>query len=357
VADSTQVILDGARGEGGGQILRTALSLSLITGKPFRIENIRQNRKPNGIRPQHLASIRGAEAISGSSSEGAEVGSSTLEFRPAQVRSGSYLLDVGTAGSTTLVLQCLFYPLALAGGGELTLRGGTHVNHSPSYHYLVRVWLAAMRAYGFRAEAHLRHAGFYPEGSGEFRISILPPSEPPTLVDLPSRGTLQEMEVMSFVGGLPFDIAERQARSAVSALRERGIYCNAENLPLPTTRSAGTAVFIWAQFENTFAGFTALGEKGVPAERVGREAADDVARFMESAGAIDEHLADQLLVPAALLAAGKLGEVSPGTTRFTTSRVTNHLTTHAWVLEAFLPVKIEVDAQGTVEVRPTSATC
>jgi RNA 3'-terminal phosphate cyclase (ATP) len=345
--------LDGARGEGGGQILRTALSLSLITGKPFRIENVRANRKPNGLRPQHLASVRGAEAISGGHSEGAEVGASTLAFWPQRTKPGNYLIDVGTAGSTTLVFQCLFFPLALAGGGELTLRGGTHVPHSPSYHYLARVWLNAMRAYGLRAEPHLRHAGFYPEGSGEFRVSIPPSSEPPTLVDLPSRGTLQEMQVMSFVGGLPFDIAERQAKAAVTSLHKHGIYCHAENLPLPTTRSAGTAVFIWAQFENTFAGFTALGERGLPAEDVGLEAAEQVAQFMQSAGAIDEHLADQLLVPAALLAGGQLGPSSPATTRFMPSRVTEHLTTNAWVLEAFLPVKIEVDASsGSVTVRP-----
>src|SRR5205823_4585548 len=132
--------LDGSEGEGGGQILRTALTLSLITQAPFRITRIRANRDPSGLRPQHLACVRGAEAISGAHSEGARVGASELEFHPAPVKPGDYLLEVGTAGSTPLLFQCLFFPVALAGGGQLRLLGGTHLPHSPVYHYLAWVW-------------------------------------------------------------------------------------------------------------------------------------------------------------------------------------------------------------------------
>jgi RNA 3'-terminal phosphate cyclase (ATP) len=346
------VQLDGSEGEGGGQILRSALSLSLITGRPFRMTGLRERREPPGLRPQHLACVRGAEALSSSTSEGAVLGASELSFTPGPVRSGDYLLEVGTAGSTPLLFQCLFFPLALAGGGQLTLRGGTHLPHSPSYHYLVNVWLPVMHAYGLRASLSLTHAGFYPEGDGEFRAEIAPSAEPPRLVDLPARGTLHDITVSTFVGGLPFAVADRQSRAAEAALRERGLYCNSQNRALPVTRSAGTVTFILAQFENTFAGFTAVGERGRPAEEVGREAAEAVARFMESAGAIDEHLGDQILLPAALLAAGRLGPAAPGTTRFTASRVTEHLSTHARVIERFLPVRVEVDAGGTVQVRP-----
>ncbi|MDY7231093.1 RNA 3'-terminal phosphate cyclase [Hyalangium rubrum] len=346
------VQLDGSEGEGGGQILRSALSLSLITGRPFVITRLRERRKPSGLRPQHLACVRGAEAISSSSSEGAVVDASELSFTPGPVRPGDYLLEVGTAGSIPLLFQCLFFPLALVGGGKLTLRGGTHLPHSPSYHYLANVWLPVMHAYGLRASLGLTHAGFYPEGGGEFDAEISAPAEPPRLVDLPARGTLHDITVSSFVGGLPFSIADRQSRAAEAALRERGIYCNSQNRALPVTRSAGTVTFILAQFENTFAGFTALGERGRPAEEVGREAAEAVARFMESAGAIDEHLGDQILLPAALLAAGRLGPASPGTTRFTTERVTEHLTTHARIVERFLPVRVQVEPGGAVEVRP-----
>ncbi|MHB8875453.1 MAG: RNA 3'-terminal phosphate cyclase [Myxococcaceae bacterium] len=346
------VDLDGSFGEGGGQILRSALSLSLVTGRPFRLRNIRAMRKPPGLRPQHLACVRGAEAISASHSEGARVGAPELFFTPGPVRPGEYLVEVGTAGSTPLLFQCLFFPLALAGGGQLVLRGGTHVPKSPSYHYLAWVWAPVMSAFGLHASLQLRHAGFYPKGGGEFRGGVEKSAEPPTLVDLPARGTLTEVRVTSFVAGLPLSIAERQGASAVSALRERGIHCDSENLPLPTNRSQGTAVFIRAYFENTLAGFSALGERGKPAEVVGREAAEELARFMESGGSIDQHLGDQLLMPAALLAAGLLGPSSPGTSRYVAAEVTAHLTTHAWLLQQFLPVTIEVSAGGEVKVAP-----
>ena len=171
-------------------------------------------------------------------------------------------------------------------------------------------------------------------------------------MDLPARGMLQDITLSTFVGGLSFSIADRQSRAAEAALRERGLYSHTQNRAVPVTRSAGSVTFILAQFENTFAGFTALGERGRPAEEVGREAAEAVARFMESAGAIDEHLGDQILLPAALLASGRLGPASPGTTRFTAAKVTEHLTTHARVIERFLPVKVAVEPGGVVEIRP-----
>lgn len=349
------VLLDGSEGEGGGQMLRSALSASLITGRPFRLSHIRANRDPAGLRPQHLACVRGAEAISHSRSEGAQVGSSELAFFPGRVSAGSYVLEIGTAGSAPLLFQCLYFPLALAGDSELTLRGGTHVRHSPSFHYLAWIWLPAMRMFGLRGEVHLRRAGFYPEGAGEFRAVIVPKVDPPSNLHWPARGTLREMEVTSFVGSLPFEIAERQTKAAVTALREIGIYCIAENLPLPAAPSAGTAVFIRAQFENTTAGFGALGERGKPAEEVGQEAAKQVAEFMESGGAVDEHLGDQLLVPACLLAAGRLGAVHPATTEFTPAKITSHLTTNASVLQKFLPVRVEVGRSGRVQIGPAAA--
>ncbi|MFL5319507.1 MAG: RNA 3'-terminal phosphate cyclase [Myxococcaceae bacterium] len=344
--------LDGSEGEGGGQILRTSISLSLITGQPFRIQKTRAKRSPPGLRPQHLACVRGAEAISGSASEGASVGASELVFHPKPVKSGDYLLEVGTAGSTPLLFQCLFFPLALAGGGTMVLKGGTHLTHSPSFHYLQGVWLPAMQAYGLSADLKLRYAGFYPEGTGEFRAEIPAPGPPPTLLDIPARGTLVDVEVRSFVAGLNFDIADRQSAAALSALRERGVVAQAENVPLPAMRSRGTVVFIRAHFENSFAGFTALGEKGLPAEKVGAAAAEEFKQFLAGHGALDEHLCDQILLPASLLAAGRLGKAEPGTTHFTADKITDHLTTNARVIEKFLPVKIETTEAGSVRVAP-----
>ncbi len=344
------ILLDGSEGEGGGQILRTALSLSLITGQPFRIEHIRANRSPKGLRPQHLACVRGAEALSGGSAEGASVGSDALSFRPAPVKPGDYLLEVGTAGSTPLLLQCLYYPLALAGGGTVTLRGGTHVPHSPTFDYLARVWLPMLSRYGLQGELHLRYAGFYPEGNGQIRAVVPKTGKPPASIDVVARGTLKDVDVASMVANLRLEIAERQARSAVARLREHGIHATAENLPLPSMGSTGTVVFIRAEFERSVAGFCALGEKGKRAEDVGREAAGKLADFMRSAGAVDAHMGDQILLPAALLAAGLLGE--EGHTRFTTEAVTAHLRTNAAVIERFLPVRIELGEGGSVSVSP-----
>src|SRR5260370_782007 len=255
------VLLDGSEGEGGGQILRSALAASLITGRAFRIERIRANRQPSGLRPQHLACVRGAEAISSSRSSGASLGSAELSFWPGPVRPGKYLLEVGTAGSGPLLVQCLYFPLA---------------------------------------------------------------------------------------------IAEGQWRAARSALREKGISCTAENLPLPSAPSAGSIVFVRAEFENSIAGFTALGERGRPAEAVGQDAARQVAEFMESGGAVDPYLGDQLLWPASLMAAGLLGGSNGDSTEFTAAQATLHLTTNASVLQRFLPVRIDVDPAGAVKVSPTA---
>lgn len=355
MGEDAEVTLDGAEDEGGGQLLRSALSLSLITGRPLRLRGLRARRSPPGLRPQHLACLRGAEAISGGRSEGAQVGSEALTFMPGPVKPGAYLLEMGTGGSAPLLFQCLFYPLALAGGGELTVRGGTHLPRSPAYPYLRWIWLPAVEAYGFRGALQLVHAGFHPEGAGELRGRIEPIAPPPERLSLPSRGTLQEVVVTSWVGGLPTELAERQGRLAVAALREKGTYAQAETLRLPTTRSSGGAVFIRAQFENTAAGFTGLLERTGKPEAAAQAAVEAFSRFMASPGALDEHLGDQILFPAALLAAGRLGGQGAAVSRFTVERRTGHLETHARVLEAFLPVKVELSGEGQVQVSPRGA--
>lgn len=350
--EDVEIELDGSEGEGGGQILRSALSLSLITGRSFRLRHVRARRSPAGLRPQHLACLRGAETLSGGRAEGTKVGSSEVAFFPQPVKPGAYLIEVGTAGSVTLLFQCLFYPLALAGGGELTLRGGTHLPKSPAYPYLRWIWLPTVEAYGFRATLQLIHAGFYPEGAGEIRGGIGDMAEPPERLSLPARGTLQEVVVSSWVAGLPTEVAERQSKLAIAALREKGIYAQAETLRLPTTRSSGGVVFIRAQFENTAAGFTGLLERAGKPETAAQEAVEAFGHFMASPGALDEHLGDQILFPAALLASGRLGGQGAAVSRFSVERVTEHLKTHATVLERFLPVKVSVTGEGDVEVAP-----
>ena len=212
------IVLDGSTGEGGGQILRTALALSAITGKPFSIDRIRANRDKAGLRPQHREAARAVARLCDAQLAGDEVGSARLDFRPrARVQPGDWAFDIGTAGSTPLLFQTVCWPLALAGAtSTLTLRGGTHQDHAPSFHYLALVWGPAVARLGFRFELALQAAGFYPEGGGEFSARVEPGHPMPPL-DLRHRGTLQDVEVVSMVCGLGFDVAERQAARAMHA--------------------------------------------------------------------------------------------------------------------------------------------
>jgi RNA 3'-terminal phosphate cyclase (ATP) len=329
-----------------GHVLRTALSLSLVTGQRFLL----RLNGGEGLRPRHLAYVRAAEALGGRA-EGTAVGNTSLGFEPSTVKSGEYVVDVGAGVSATLVWECLFYPLALAGGGELTIKGGTHLSHAPSYPYLRWVWLAGAAAFGFRAALFLKQAGFGPEGRGEFRGVVAPVVAEPDGVTLTSRGALRDVEVTSFVAGHPLELAERQAREAVTALREQGVYCSAENMPLPAGGGVGSAVFIRAQFEHALAGFTALGERGRRPEEAGRAAAQALKDFLASEGAIDGHLAARLILPAGLLAAGRLG-TKRGATRIKTNEVLDEAQDIAQVVRQFLGVQIAFD-QATGEISVT----
>lgn len=339
-------------GAGGGHLLQTALSLSLSTGRGFTLTGFRTASDPPGLRAEHLACLRAAETLCGGQSQGAEVGASELSFTPGEVRPGDYLFELPGGGSATVLLQALAFPFGLAGGGTLTFRGVTHGAGAPSYHDLAGVWLTAVRSFGFRIDLRLRAAGFAPEGGGEIRARIERPGEPPNLVDLPARGTLQEVELSSMVAGLPLDVAERQGRAAVAALRERGIHCDVDHRALPFTRSTGHFLVARAQFEYSLAGFTAVGEKGQSPEATGRGLAARMVEFLASGGAIDRELAAELVVPAALVAAGRLGPSSPGRARYTAEAASPQLTIAAEVAQHFLPVRAELGQEGRVEVGP-----
>lgn len=344
------VTLDGREGEGGGQVLRSALSLSLITGTPFRLEHVRAKRRPPGLKAQHLACVVGAAAVGHARVEGAELGSRTVEFHPGPMRAGDFPLDVGTAGATSLLLQCLAYPLALAGGGTLSLRGGTHVTMSPTFEYLTHVWTRALAAYGLDVQVWLKSAGYYPQGGGAVHARV----EPPRAVDAGDVtwpvAQVKAVLVLSCAGGLPVHVASRQADAAREALAAAGLRVEVEARMLEAKHSRGSSVLVVGQGDGGLpVAASALGERGKPAERVGEEAARGFLVELKHGGSCDEHLGDQLLFPAALAACGRLGPRR--TTRFTAARVTEHLTTHARVLEQFLPVAVDV-AEGAVTVRP-----
>jgi RNA 3'-terminal phosphate cyclase (ATP) len=347
---SNLVVIDGREGEGGGQVLRSALSLSLITGRAFRLDHVRARRKPAGLKAQHLTCVTGAAVIGGARVEGAQLGSSTVEFHPREVSTAPQTFEVGTAGSTSLLLQCLFYPLALAGGAFLTLRGGTHVTFSPSFDYLARVWLPLVRVYGLDATLHLDSAGFFPQGGGSVRAEIQPLTRLTGDLEFAPEERLTQVEVLSTIGGLPLDIARRQNDTAVERLGRSRVRAETEVIAPKVKHSKGSGTLVWARLENGLvAGESWLGDLGVRAEDVGREASERFLRFIESGGSLDEHAGDQVLLPAALAAAGYLGE--PRATRFTASAVTEHLTTHIAIIQKFLEVEVRVDERD-VEVAP-----
>ena len=344
--------IDGSFGEGGGQILRSSLTLSLLTGTAFEIERIRAGRKQSGLRPQHLRAVAAAATISSARVEGAEIGSQRLRFEPGKIKPGRYYFKIGTAGSTSLVLHTVHLPLALAEGRSVVeIAGGTHVPFSPTFDYLSEQWLWALRLMDLSAQLTLERAGFYPKGGGAIRAEILPQAGRPIRpMMLTYRGSLVEVTGTSAVANLPASVGERQTRRAARRLAGAGIANRIETVSLPAVGKC-TAVCLVARFAHTQACHTALGAPGKPAERVADEAADAFFAHLETRACLDRYLADQVLLPLAL---------AEGPSAFTTSRVTDHLRTNAEVIRQFLPARIEIeprpDGSGLVQVGPAGGT-
>lgn len=354
--------LDGSFGEGGGQVLRTSLALSALMGQPLRIERIRAGRRKPGLRPQHLTGLRAAAKLCDATVEGAKLNSQQITFVPrSPVQAGTYTFDVaqvakgGSAGSVSLILQTVLLPLALATGtSQITLRGGTHVAWSPPYDYLKRVYLPTLARMGIQAKVNIRKWGWYPEGGGEVQATVeglaaVPgqplPSGHLAGLDLGNRGDLLRVRGVSASSNLPKHIRTRQEGSALQCLRASGVNARIDVIDAPS-KGQGTVVFLWAEFEHALAGFTSLGERGKPAERVAEEAAGDLLAFLGSGAALDCHLADQVVLPLALAA---------GPSRFSTEAVTLHLLTNAWVVNQFLPGRVQVEGKegepGTCYIR------
>jgi RNA 3'-terminal phosphate cyclase (ATP) len=343
------VHIDGALGEGGGQVLRTALSLALITGSPIEIINIRARRAKPGLRPQHLRAVEAAATVAHAQVEGNRIGSEALRFIPGEVAAGQYHFDIGTAGATSLVLQTLYLPLAMAPRpSAVRVTGGTHVPLSPCFHYLDLNWRWHLARAGIALTLTLERAGFYPPGGGIVRAAIEPAAGVRAL-RLERRGALRALRGISASARLPEHVAERQRAQALARLAERDLHARIEMLHLEAP-SPGSMLLLLAEFEGTRACYFALGERGKPAERVADEAVDAMLGFLESDGAVDTYLADQLLLPLAL---------AQGASRMGTARITEHLRTNAAVIRQFLPVEVEIggalDEAGTVHIRPRGA--
>ena len=345
--------IDGSYGEGGGQILRTALSFSCLTGIPFRMENIRRGRHKPGLMPQHLAAVRAACAISGAQAQGAEPGSTGIVFTPEAVRGGEFEFAIGTAGSATLLLQTLVPPLLRADRpSRVTISGGTHVPASPSFHYLAEVFAPLLRRLGGDVRLAIRTYGFYPRGGGEICAEIAPAREFRPLV-LTARGEVQRITGWSGVCNLPSGIAERQRAAAQETLAEcpgdvrRQADITLLEAPGP---GQGTFLFLRAETDTVAAGCTSLGARDKRAETVGTEAAGELFAHLSTGKVFDPHLADQVVPFLAL---------SPEKSAFTTSRITRHLLTNLWVINLFRPLRYRVTGEegepGEVTVHPGTA--
>ena len=322
-APQDMIRIDGALGEGGGQVLRTALTLSLVTGRPFRIERIRANRDRPGLLRQHLTAVRAAAEVSSATAEGAELGSRELTFRPGTVRPGAYEFRVGTAGSACLVAQTVLLPLALAGGtSSVVVEGGTHAAMAPPFEHLAEAWLPHLRAIGYRLSATLESHGFYPAGGGRIRVDIEAADTFRTF-ELGRRGEVVERRARALVAQIPRSVGEREIAVLTKATSFRPEDCAVVEV---RSRGPGNALVATVRCERTVEVFTGFGEHGRRAEAVATRVEDEVREWHAADVAVGRHTADQLLLPLALAAGGS----------FRTLPLTQHTTTNRDVLALFL---------------------
>ncbi|WP_431112765.1 RNA 3'-terminal phosphate cyclase [Variovorax paradoxus] len=337
--------LDGSQGEGGGQILRTSLALSVATGQPVAIEKIRAGRAKPGLMRQHLACVNAAAEISGAQVEGAELGSQSLRFVPGPVRAGDYSFTIASAGSCMLVLQTVLPPLLLAAGpSRVQLRGGTHNPMAPPFHFLERAFAPLVRRLGADLQLALRRCGFYPAGGGEVDATIVPSADGLKPFDLVERGALLSGHAECLAPGLARHIAARELETLGKAMGWSG-----DQLRVGTARQnegPGNALLATLAYEHVTEVFTAFGEKTLSAEQVAHALVRELRDFQKSQAAVGPHLADQL---ALLL--GLATWQSGGAAAFTCSEVTEHTRTNCAVIERFLPVRYAIEeAAGAATV-------
>ena len=321
------IVIDGSKGEGGGQVLRTALSLSACTGQPFKIKNIRGGRKKPGLLRQHLTCVKAVEEICGGKADGAALGSKDLTFVPGDIRHGDYRFDIGSAGATGLVFQTVLPVLLQADdASSVQLGGGTHNKSAPPFEFVEEAFLPALGRMGDTVKAELHRRGFYPAGGGMWQAFIVPRVAPQAL-DLTERGPLLSISAEAASANLSGTIAERELATVKEQmdLSDEDLYQRSYESSGP-----GNIVLVRVTHENGTEVFAGFGEHMVSAERVARRAAGQAKRFLQTDAGVSEHLADQLLLPMALGAGGS----------FTTTPVTDHFTTNCEIIQMFLDVDI-----------------
>ena len=341
--------IDGSYGEGGGQLIRTALALAAMTQTGVTLTNIRAGRKKPGLQAQHLTAVKLAADHCAAHVEGAEMGSVSLKFLPqGVVTPGVYRRDIGTAGAMALVLQTALLPLAQADApSRIWLTGGSHVAFAPTIDYLAKVYAPVLQRIGIKAEIELLRVGYYPRGGGEAQLEISPMSGLRT-VNLSERGSLQRLTAIVTTSGLPTHVAERGAMEITRLIGRLGMqrYLTVEKSELPSN-GTGAAILLVAECEAGYGGFSALGARGLPMEQVAERACRDFSDWWHTGAACDAHLADQLVLPLAL---------AGGVSKWSTPKVTEHLRTVIWLVEKFVPVEFTITAQSSgaylVQVRP-----
>jgi RNA 3'-terminal phosphate cyclase (ATP) len=327
-AEGDMIHIDGSQGEGGGQVLRTSLALSLVTGKPFRIERIRAGRKTPGLLRQHLTAVNAAKQIGQAEVTAIKVGTSEFTFIPAEVVPGDYRFAIGTAGSTSLVLQAVLPALLQAVAPTvITLEGGTHNPFAPPFDFLQRAFLPLLNRMGPRVTSELVCPGFYPAGGGTARFTITP-TDVLTPLDLSKRGEIRARKAKALVANLPPAIAQRELGIIGNMLSWRDEWLHPEIVQ--GSCGPGNTVSIEIESEHVTEVFTGFGERGVPAEVVAENAVKEARRYLASEAAVGEYLADQLLVPMALAGGGA----------FTTGPLSRHAQTNIEVIKKFIDVEI-----------------
>lgn len=338
--------LDGSLGEGGGQILRTSLALSLITRKPFHLCNIRARRPKPGLQAQHLMSVQAAAAIGQANVRGATLGSGDLVFEPGETVPGNFHFRIGTAGATSLVLHTVYLPLALAHGpSTVAIEGGTHVLASPCFHFLESTWRGYLGLLGIKLDLAMPRPGFYPRGGGLIEARIEGNSHLCGL-DLNEFGEFRKVTGFSAVAGLPEHIAQRQAQRAKERLKKLKLKASLEEVTWPGGPGSVLALELPTTPVPTL--IFALGARGKTAEKVADEAVDQVTDFLTPKTlAMDAHSADQILLPLALAA---------GPSRFRVAKITQHLLTNAAIIRQFLERDITCEgaegSAGLVQITP-----
>ena len=321
--------IDGSMGEGGGQVLRTALSLSCVLQRAVRIKNIRAGRSKPGLAAQHLAACHLLSEICGAKMSGACLGSTALTFSPGKISGGGYKFDIGTAGSCTLLLQAALPVLAHAPRpSSLEIKGGTHVSHSPTFEYFSEVFLPSARRFGIRAEAKMQRAGFYPKGGGQVSLAV----EPSRLLGCKFEQQKAQVRYSILSASLPPHVLQREENAVKKAFPE-----SAGAAREVDADCAGNALTVWSGA----VGASALGEIGKPAEKVAGEACSALAQGLQSGCAADAHLADQLLLCAAL---------AGGKSEFSTPVFSSHLKTNADVIRAMTGRNIILGNERVVRV-------